>query len=180
MPDPKLSIREVTADDDLEKVRGLMLGYQAETAVWTAECLRLQDYPAELAGLPGRYAAPTGCLLLAEVDGRPAGCLGLREIGPGLGELKRLYVIAEVRGLRLGRWLVATAVERAGGLGQTRLVLDTRPQMTAALALYRGFGFVAIPPYGDHLVEGNVYLGRDLGDGNSPTPTPLDPTPGSR
>jgi len=167
-PNPLIRLHDATSDADIAVARGLLVAYQVEFAAWTAECLRLQDYPAELAGLPGRYAAPGGCLLLANVGDRPAGCLGLREIGPGLGELKRLFVVPEHRGRGVGGRLIAGAIDRARRIGHARLVLDTRPEMRDALALYRRFGFAEVPPYGDDPVPRTVYLGRRLTGRDSP------------
>ena len=41
--------------------------------------------------------------------------------------------------------------------------LDTLPEMTAAIALYKSFGFEPIPAYGSHPYPGLVTLGRVLG-----------------
>ena len=56
--------------------------------------LDFQNFDAELALLPGDYAAPTGQLLLAMVDGAWVGCCALRAL-PGVDlanacEMKRL------------------------------------------------------------------------------------------
>lgn len=44
--------------------------------------LDFQGFDAELATLPGDYQPPRGCLLLALVDGRPAGCVAMRGSSP--------------------------------------------------------------------------------------------------
>jgi putative acetyltransferase len=74
----------------------------------------------ELATLPGIYAPPTGCLLLAMHDGQPAGCVALRSHDPTTGELKRLYVRSSFRGKTLGRLLVAALIHDARLLGYPR------------------------------------------------------------
>jgi GNAT superfamily N-acetyltransferase len=95
----------------------------------------------ELATLPGMYAPPTGCLLLAMYDGHPAGCVALRAHDPTTGEVKRLYVRPGLRGNNLGRQLVAALIHNARKLGYRRMILDSHISMTRAHEIYRAAGF---------------------------------------
>jgi len=95
----------------------------------------------ELATLPGIYAPPTGCLLLAMQDGQPAGCIALKAHDPTTGELKRLYVRPGFRGRKLGRQLLAALIDEARKLGYRRIVLDSHVSMTKAHEIYRAAGF---------------------------------------
>src|SRR4051812_1091512 len=76
----------------------------------------------ELDALPGIYAPPRGRLLLATVDGHPAGCIALKPVDDRTVELKRLYVRPAFRGHRIGEGLVATIVEEARRIGYERIV----------------------------------------------------------
>jgi carbonic anhydrase len=106
-----------------------------------------------LADLECFYEPPNGRLLVATVDGEPAGVVGVHRWAPGVGELKRLYVVPEARGLKLGRTLAAAAVEAAADLGFDVLRLETHAgHMPAAVALYRKLGFRETEPY--HSVVG--------------------------
>ena len=81
-------IRDATSESDFESVRELFLEYQDAIGV----DLCFQGFHEELATLPGAYSRPSGRLLLA-VDGRRIiGCVGLRGLGGGDCEMKRLYV----------------------------------------------------------------------------------------
>lgn len=124
--------------------------------------LGFQQIDAELAGLPGRYAPPSGRLLLAWADDTPAGCVGLRSLDATTGEVKRLWVRPVFRGHGLARRLVETLIDEARAAGYQRLRLDTLATMTEALALYRSFGFAEIPPYYDNPMTDVVYLERLL------------------
>lgn len=126
--------------------------------------LSYQDFAAELASLPGKYAPPAGALLIArDPHGEELGCVALRPIAPdGCCEMKRLYVAPPGRGLGLGRALVDAIIGEAARIGYREMRLDTLPTMTAALALYRQAGFVPIEPYYDTPVAGTIFLGRTL------------------
>ena len=124
--------------------------------------LCFQDFEAELASLPGKYAPPQGRLLLAFEDGTAIGCVALRPVGPDTCEMKRLYVRHGVRGQGLGRQLVEKICDEARAAGYRRICLDTLPMMDAALALYASFGFTAVEPYVFNPIEGAIFLGLDL------------------
>lgn len=151
MPESALRVivRDAVDPADLDAVRGLLATYRDEFGPTVRENLRLQNFDAELAALPGRYAGPAGALLLATVDARPAGCVALRDVGGGVCEMKRLYIDPSARSLGLGKRLVAAILDRAKSLGYRRMVLDSTPEMSRAVALYRSFGFQEVEPYGE-------------------------------
>jgi ribosomal protein S18 acetylase RimI-like enzyme len=126
--------------------------------------LGYQDFEGEMAAMPGKYAPPLGALLLArDARGRAIGCVGLRPIEPrGCCEMKRLYVAPEGRGRKLGERLVGEIVVVAQTIGYREMRLDTLPTMSAAIALYRKFGFEEIDAYYDTPIEGTVFLRKNL------------------
>jgi putative acetyltransferase len=130
--------------------------------------LCFQNFDAELAGLPGDYAAPGGALLLATVDGQLAGCGALRS-QPDVDyanacEMKRLFVRRAFRGFGLGRMLAQALMQRASEAGYTVMLLDTLDEMEAARDLYESLGFQEIPPYYYNPIPGAHYLKADLAD----------------
>ncbi len=155
-----ISIQEAVEPCELEAIRILFLEY-AETLDFS---LCFQGFDDELANLPGKYAPPGGCLLLASDSvGGVAGCVGVRPIGEADAEMKRLYVRPEYRSLSLGKRLADAAVSFARDAGYNALCLDTiSEKMVAAERLYREMGFVETPPYYDNPVAGAAFYALDL------------------
>ena len=151
-------IRDATSATDMDAVRELFLEYQ--TAIGVDLCF--QGFREELATLPDAYSRPRGRLLLA-VDG-PAirGCVGLRPLGDTECEMKRLYVRREGRGEGLGRLLATTVLQEARAIGYRRVLLDTLPAMSEAIALYRSLGFTDSAAYCHNPIEGALYFGLEL------------------
>jgi GNAT superfamily N-acetyltransferase len=135
-----------------------------EYADWLGIDLSFQDFEAELASLPGKYAPPTGELMLAySSDDDALGCVAVRQLkASAVCEMKRLYVRPAARGLGIGRALVAAVIGAAETIGYTHMKLDTLPSMPEALALYKRCGFLEIPAYYYNPVPGTVYLGKRL------------------
>jgi putative acetyltransferase len=120
-----------------------------EYAAWLEFKLCFQGYEEEIQSLPGKYAPPSGRLLLALWDGRPAGVIALRPLEePGVCEMKRLYVRPEFRGHQIGRILAEKVIAEAAEIGYSRIRLDTiLGKMDSAIAMYRTLGFAEISPY---------------------------------
>jgi ribosomal protein S18 acetylase RimI-like enzyme len=109
--------------------------------------LAFQGFAQELENFSTEYSEPHGAFLLAEEQGRHLGCVGVRPFAEGAAEMKRLYVAPAARGLGVGKQLALASVETAKRLGYARMLLDTLPTLTTALALYRSMGFQTIDAY---------------------------------
>lgn len=155
-----LSILQAESPAQIGQVRELFLEYAQSLGF----SLCFQGFDQELAGLPGDYAPPQGRLLLAEFEGRPAGCAALHPLDPGICEMKRLYVRPAFRGKGLGRILAERVLNEARSIGYDRLRLDTvEPVMKNAVALYRMLGFREIAPYRSNPIAGALYMELELG-----------------
>ena len=159
-------MRVVRTARDVRAARSMVREYRR----WMAAHRSIIPFPAsvlrrgfalfdeELAEFPGKYAPPSGGLVVAWAGGRPVGCAAIRRVRPTVAEVKRVYVRPRFRGLRLGRRLTVAAIGLARRRGYHRVVLDTLPTMTAAIQLYRSLGFRTIPAYWNHPAPGALFF----------------------
>ena len=90
---------------------------------------------------------PRGAFLVASADGESVGCGAVKTAGAGVGSLKRMWVAEAARGLGLGRRLLAALEAEARPLGLGTVQLETNHALVEAIALYRGAGYIEVPPF---------------------------------
>jgi GNAT superfamily N-acetyltransferase len=156
-----MDIIQAASHQEIDETRRLFQEYETHLNV----DLCFQQFEAELADLPGKYAPPSGRLLLATDGQNAVGCGALRKIASLAGrtcEMKRLYVRPEARGLGIGKRIANRLIQEAVGLGYASMVLDTLDRLKAAIQLYESLGFVPTEPYYDNPLPGVVYLRLNL------------------
>jgi putative acetyltransferase len=121
--------------------------------------LDYQRNEAEFAHLPGKYAPPEGCLLLADDGGEIEGCVAFRRVSADICEMKRLYVRPQARGQHLGRRLVERLIAEARSVGYREMRLDVMAKSASARRLYEAIGFVPADPISFNPVPGASFLG---------------------
>jgi putative acetyltransferase len=124
--------------------------------------LDLQGFAEEVAALPGVYSLPGGRMLLAMIEGEPAGTAAFRPLDMRRCEAKRLYVRPRYRGQGVGRALLDRLLEEARIAGYGAIYCDTLKSMTAALQMYKENGFSEVAPYSATPTPDAIYLGRVL------------------
>jgi putative acetyltransferase len=87
-------------------------------------------------------------LVARDKERKPVGCGGLRGLGPGEAEIKRMYVVPEARGSGLATRLLRALEEQARGHGVTRLLLETGIRQPEAIRFYEREGYRAIDAFG--------------------------------
>lgn len=127
-----------------------------------AEYLAIQHYDSEVRHLEEKYGLPDGRLYIAWVDGKAAGCIGLRKLDSERCEMKRLYVRPGYRGHHLARRLVETVLADAKGIGYREMLLDTLPFLENAIELYRRFGFLETGSYNDSPMDTTIFMKLEL------------------
>lgn len=100
---------------------------------------------------PDEVTERRGAFLVASIRDRPIGCGAVRLLDATTAELKRMYVAPDGRGRGIGHQLLAALEAEARHLGARRLLLETGPLQSAALALYAHSGFAVIPAYGEYV-----------------------------
>jgi GNAT superfamily N-acetyltransferase len=112
---------------------------------------------------PAEFVPPAGLFLVAEVDGGPAGCGAWRVHGPGVVEIKRMYVEPAFRRLGLAQVLLDALERSAARAGHRGAVLNSGFRQPEALALYERAGYGPVPGYGVYAAApGAVFLGKEL------------------
>ena len=151
-------IRRADFPADRSKVLDIWREYVASPTV----SLDYQGNEAEFATLPGKYAAPGGCVLLADRHGEIEGCIAFRGVSSDICEMKRLYVRSRARGNQLGRDLVWRLITEARLVGYREMRLDVLEEFASARRLYEAFGFVPAEPVSFNPTPGTSFLGLHL------------------
>jgi len=165
---PDTTLRSVDWTKDIENVRR----YFQEYRQWIADhrdptgsdsSVGLDSIDQQIAALPGAYGPPQGEVILAFMKGVPVACDALRELEPMVGEIKRLYIRPDHRGVEFGLRLTGAVLSRARELGYDRVRVDTLSTMTAAIQFYKELGFKPIPAYWPHPVRGALFFELRVG-----------------
>jgi putative acetyltransferase len=167
-------VRSARSEGDCEEVAALMRAFVEWHGERHAADRHIVEsyfdpvaFSEELDNLPGKFAEPRGRLLVAEEDGKIAGCVALRDLGNGACEMKRMFVYPEFHGRGVGLLLGRALIGEAKTIGYRKMLLDTGPAQREAQALYRKLGFKDIEPYyelSDELRNWLVFMELDLSD----------------
>jgi putative acetyltransferase len=144
----------------------------------SAECSLLTDHSwSELNRLYGDvdkaeffaldFCGDGSVFAVARQNGRAVGCGAIRQLVPGVAEIKRIFVEPETRQLGIGRKILSALETIGGDLGYNALQLETGLRQPAAIRLYEKAGYQRIPAYGRYRNDPlSVCFGKVLTVGN--------------
>jgi GNAT superfamily N-acetyltransferase len=110
---------------------------------------------------PVVFQAPHGAFVIVRNGAESVGCGGIQRIDATTGEIKRMWIHADSRGIGLGRRLLDHLESLAEQMGYTRVVLDTNATLKVAIAMYESAGYDAIERYNDNPYA-QRWFGKDL------------------
>ena len=122
--------------------------------------------PAQTMTVDDAELTPPGLLLVASLHGEPVGCGAVILAGAGPAKIRRMWVSAAVRGLGLGRRILAGLEAHAAAAGASVVRLETNRALTEAISLYRSAGYREVPAFSDehyahHWFEKTLPVSRD-------------------
>jgi GNAT superfamily N-acetyltransferase len=134
---------------DAPEVQEMIRAMWAELEGRYSDQLGEVDSPEERAR-HDEFVPPAGAFVVAWVEGRPAGCGGVRRLDDGTAEVKRMYVAPDARRSGVARAVLSALEDRARLLGYRMVRLETGVRQPEAIALYRSSGYREIPCYGQY------------------------------
>ena len=100
------------------------------------------DVPGMPSATPADFSPPHGMSLVGyDVAGTAVCGGGVKPLGDGAAEIKRMYVVPGARRRGLGRLLLGALEDAARDLGYSTVRLDTGPRQPRAQALYEAAGY---------------------------------------
>jgi GNAT superfamily N-acetyltransferase len=116
---------------------------------------------------PNEFAPPGGRFVVGYLDTQAVAMGGVRRIDTGTVEIKRMYVVPQVRGRGLSRVVLAHLESLARDVGASRILLETGPKQPEAMRLYETSGYERVEGFGHYRCEpDSVSYGKTLTAGH--------------
>ena len=103
---------------------------------------------------------PGGAFLVGWYDEEPVCCGGVKRLDERACEIKKMYVVPELRGQGVARALLHALEDKARELGYRVARLDTGPKQTHARRLYESEGYAPVENFNGNPVA--TFFGEKL------------------
>lgn len=130
------AIRDYTPGDE-----AAVFGIVKQALAGYGLCTNPDVTDADLKDIRASYVAAGGAFRVLECDGRIVGSYGLFPTAGRSCELRKMYLLPELKGRGLGKLLLEDALALAADLGFAEMTLETHSRLREALGLYRKYGF---------------------------------------
>jgi putative acetyltransferase len=120
---------------------------ETETLQEYIDLIEAGHYLKDVENFQQSYNENGGTFLVAMDDGRVIGTAALRRIDAATGELRRMWLLLEYHGQKIGYRLVQEIFAEARRRGYRRIWLQTNHIQAEAVAFYTKLGFHEIPNY---------------------------------
>ncbi|WP_053405419.1 GNAT family N-acetyltransferase [Persicobacter sp. CCB-QB2] len=105
------------------------------------------------------------CVVVAFLEGKPAGCGAMKFFSPGKMEIKRMFTLEACRGKGVASAILKELEQWAEELGMQSCVLETGIQQPEAIGLYQKQQYQRIPNYGPYaMVEDSLCFEKQLAE----------------
>lgn len=102
-------------------------------------------------------------VVLAYVNGEPAGCGAIKEYSANTMEIKRMFVLADHRRKGIAAKILTELERWAAELSFRECILETGKKQPEAIELYKKNGYQQIPNYGQYIgVENSVCFEKKI------------------
>lgn len=96
-------------------------------------------------------------------DGHPVSCGAIKQVEPGVMEVKRMFTVSSKRGKGYAGLVLAELEKWAAEFSAEKCILETGTRQPYAIALYKKSGYKVIPNYGQYEnVENSLCFGKKL------------------
>lgn len=102
-------------------------------------------------------------VVLAYENGKPVGCGAIKEYGANTMEIKRMYVLPEIRKKGVASTILSELENWAIELSYAKCILETGKRQPEAIGLYKKNGYRLIPNYGQYAeVENSLCFEKEI------------------
>ena len=113
---------------------------------------------------PHNRIDPIDTAVIGYVNGMPSACGCFKPLDSHTMEIKRMYVVPNLRRRGLSSRILQALEDWGRELGYTRAVLETGKGQPEAVALYQKNGYQTIPNYGPYKdLENSTCMAKQLG-----------------